>query len=88
MHKRTNNEQHGNYHSFLTLCFEKKWTTDTFCFFKKNNLKDNICNEIRIGATIIIAYAYVGNSYEPQSKIIYLAYDWIKKSEVKFKVIN
>lgn len=46
----------------------------------------NKCTLI-IGTDLIIAYSLVGNTRNPQNKIVYVTYKWNENKDIDFKVI-
>ncbi|RNA20545.1 tectonic-1-like isoform X5 [Brachionus plicatilis] len=43
---------------------------------------NGVCKSVRIGATIQIAYALVGNVANPQSELQFISYDWNEKTDI------
>lgn len=42
-----------------------------------------MCKSVRVGATIQIAFALVGNVAKPQAKIQFISYNWNEKTDIK-----
>lgn len=49
---------------------------------------NGVCKALRIGATIQIAYALLGNTRDPQVEIEYISYNWNEVVDINLRVLK